>query len=220
MKDSSYVVPESVRARIVKRPPDAPFVIPAGFPGIDLRQREETPSGNVGVYSTAKDLAIFGQMFLNGGSLQTGAILSRPAVATMTRNQIPGIAAQSSGSTTRKHRTGTAGSSKRMRSGNTGTARCRRLDFRPWGSGGCSMWVDGVNEIVGVYFEVTMRVTELTNTAGTTTSSKMSSLRRSRTEQVSTGGGGRERVDLGRQNLILAAETRRALDTLLHLDDH
>ena len=27
--------------------------------------------------------------------------------------------------------------------------------------GGCSFWVDPVNEIVGVYFGVTMRVTEL-----------------------------------------------------------
>ncbi len=92
MKDSFYVAPNEVRARIVKRPPDAPYVQPPGWlPGIDSHEHEELPSGSSGVYSTATDLAIFGQMFLNGGGYGRARILSRPAVAAMTRNQIPGI---------------------------------------------------------------------------------------------------------------------------------
>jgi serine-type D-Ala-D-Ala carboxypeptidase len=96
MKDSYYVVPDAARLRVVKRPPEAPFVQPlmSWFHGINSREREETPWAFGGVYSSAKDLAIFGQMFLNGGTYGQARILSRPAVAAMTRNQIPGIASR------------------------------------------------------------------------------------------------------------------------------
>src|SRR5262249_14745093 len=80
MNDSFFVVSESVRARIVKRPPDAPFQ------GIDSRESEETPWASAGMFGTARDLAVFGQMFLNGGRYRDTRILSRPAVAAMTRN--------------------------------------------------------------------------------------------------------------------------------------
>ncbi len=46
-----------------------------------------------GAFSTASDLASFGEMLLEGGSLGETRILSRASVAEMTRNQIPGISA-------------------------------------------------------------------------------------------------------------------------------
>ncbi len=44
--------------------------------------------GNAGVFSTAEDLAIFGQMFLNGGTYNGIRILSPEAVSEMTRPQV------------------------------------------------------------------------------------------------------------------------------------
>ncbi len=46
-----------------------------------------------GAFSTASNLAAFGQMLLEGGSLGGTMILSRASVAEMTRDQIPGISA-------------------------------------------------------------------------------------------------------------------------------
>jgi CubicO group peptidase (beta-lactamase class C family) len=62
MNDSFFVVPESVRVRVVKRQSGAPF------PNIDSHQSEDTPWASAGLFGTAEDLAVFGQMFLNGGS--------------------------------------------------------------------------------------------------------------------------------------------------------
>jgi CubicO group peptidase (beta-lactamase class C family) len=163
MKDSSYIVPTEARARIVKRPPHAPFVqSPLGFPGINSREREETPWGGSGVYSTAKDLATFAQMFFNGGLYGRARILSRPAVAAMTRNQIPGIAARR-GTIHRKE--ASYGYGWIVKS----NEKWRYFDgslvpigtFSHVGAGGCAFWVDPVNEIVGVCLEVTMRLTAL-----------------------------------------------------------
>ena len=49
------------------------------------------PSPQGGVFSTVQDVAIFGQMFLNGGIYNWNRILSRASVATMTGNQIPSV---------------------------------------------------------------------------------------------------------------------------------
>ena len=38
-----------------------------------------------------RDLATFGQMFLNGGTYGSTQILSKPTVTAMTRNQTPGV---------------------------------------------------------------------------------------------------------------------------------
>ena len=96
MQDTFYIVPDAVRARIVRRPLDAPFAATTamGTPGLGTREHQELPLANGGVYSTAMDMAIFGQMFLNRGSYGEVSILSPAAVAEMTRNQIPGISAQ------------------------------------------------------------------------------------------------------------------------------
>ena len=59
--------------------------------GLNSRQFQETPYGYGGLFSTAMDMAVFGQMFLNGGRYGDKRILSRPTVSEMTRNQIPGI---------------------------------------------------------------------------------------------------------------------------------
>src|SRR5215831_13800342 len=96
MQDTFYIVPDAVRARIVRRPLDAPYAAtgPTVALGLETREYQERPGAAGGVYSTAMDMAIFGQMFLNRGSYGEVRILSSAAVAEMTRNQIPGISAQ------------------------------------------------------------------------------------------------------------------------------
>ena len=79
----------------------------------------------------------------------------------MTRNQIPGIGAQLFGI---HHREASYGYGWVVESNEKWKYWHGSLPpigtFSHGGAGGCSFWVDAVNEIVGVYFEVTMRVTE------------------------------------------------------------
>src|SRR5439155_1510856 len=88
MADTDYIVPERSRHRVVKRPADA---FDADW--LQLNHRHEAAWGDGSVFSTAMDMAVFGQMFLNRGVYGEARILSPPAVAQMTRNQIPGIGA-------------------------------------------------------------------------------------------------------------------------------
>jgi len=95
MDSTWYVVPESVSPRLVRRPADAPFAAPESpfMDGIESRQMQETPYGGAGVWATVRDMAVFGQMFLNGGRYGDARALSPAGVAAMTRDQIPGVSA-------------------------------------------------------------------------------------------------------------------------------
>ncbi|MGM0880670.1 MAG: serine hydrolase domain-containing protein [Bacillota bacterium] len=86
MENTFYRVPEEVRSRVVRRTPEAPC---AEWIETDYQLNSVSPGG--GAYSTAMDLAVFGQMFLNGGIYNETRILSPIAVKEMTRNQIPGV---------------------------------------------------------------------------------------------------------------------------------
>lgn len=84
MTSTDYKVTAEMRPRFVERAADIPdsFVEPSN---VDL------PGGSVGGFSTAMDMAIFCQMFLNGGSYGDLRILSAAAVHEMTRDQTPGV---------------------------------------------------------------------------------------------------------------------------------
>jgi len=163
MDDSYYVVPESESARVVQRPPEAPMGAPQSpfMQGFGSRQWQEMPSGGGGVFSTPRDLAVFGQMFLNGGCYGDTRILSPASVAAMTRDQIPGIAACFIG-----HDLSPASWGYGWGIESTAKWRYYRGSLAPLGTldhgghGGCMMWVDMQNQVVGVYLEVTLRVTE------------------------------------------------------------
>ena len=164
MIDTNYIVPESLEPRIVKRSPNAPGAqrISRFSEGLNSRQSRETPIASGGVYSTAMDMTIFGQTFLNKGRYGDVRILSRPTISEMTRNQIPGIGAgffdyvvpeagwgygwSVSTNTKWKYFSGSLSSPGSM--------------LGHPGNGGACLWVDMLNEIVGIYFEVTLEVTK------------------------------------------------------------
>jgi len=156
MDDTYYVLPEALDARVVRRPP-IPGVDEGTnryFEGFGSRQVKETPYAGVGVYGTARNLAAFGQMFLNGGAYGDARILSPATVRAMTRNQIPGIPAQllhfqaSEGS----WGYGWAVESHVKWEGYT-TGLLPPGAYHHSGLGGIYLWVDPENEIVGAYFE-------------------------------------------------------------------
>jgi len=158
MQDTFYIVPDVVQARIVRRPLDAPFAAAVGVelaPGLGTREHQERPWAGAGVYSTAMDMAIFGQMFLNRGSYGEVSILSPAAVAEMTRNQIPGIGAQYLGEFFPEASWGFGwgihGNKRALGDGSLHSPQA----FDLTGAGGVYLWVDPVYEIVGVYFQVT-----------------------------------------------------------------
>jgi len=85
MKDTSFGVPDSKISRVLHMPENAIYkraVNPRKFKSF---------SACGGAFSTLEDLAIFGQMFLNKGTYNGVRILSKATVASMTRNQIPGV---------------------------------------------------------------------------------------------------------------------------------
>lgn len=92
MKDTFYTLPESLDPRAVKRPANAPGAqrLSRFNEGLNSRQMQETPYGEGGVYSTTKDMTIFGQTFLNRGRYGDKRLLGQSTVLEMTRNQIPG----------------------------------------------------------------------------------------------------------------------------------
>ncbi len=161
MDDTWLVVPEAVRPRIVKRPPDAPGTKPIGpVLAIDSRLFEEIPMPSGGAFSTARDVAVFGQTILNGGSYGPTRILSRPAVAAMTRNQTPGVPARTGGSTQKESSYGYGwfiSSNERWKYWDGSLPSPG--EFHHQGAGGTLLWVDPANEIVGVYFSIDLAQT-------------------------------------------------------------
>ncbi len=158
MNDSYAVVPESVSPRVVKRPAEAPWNSQMGpLLPIDSRENEERPDL---VFSTARDVATFGQMVLNGGTYGGARILSRPAVTEMTRNQTPGIPVKMGPSIRRE---ASYGYGWFVRTNEKWTYWDGSLqshgEFHHQGAGSVLLWVDPRDEIVGCYFNVDLAQT-------------------------------------------------------------
>jgi CubicO group peptidase (beta-lactamase class C family) len=161
MRDSHLVVPESLRERIVRRAPGLPWTRPLGpVPPIDSRTNETTPSAQAGAYATARDLAVFGQTFLNGGRYGDARILSRPAVAEMTRNQTSGTPVKMLGI---ERKEASYGYGWFVRSDEKWRYWDGSLtspgEFHHQGAGGALLWVDPGLELVGVYLSVDTGIT-------------------------------------------------------------
>jgi CubicO group peptidase (beta-lactamase class C family) len=152
MNDTSYVLPDEHYPRTMGWYLLRPEVV-------DTTSREfrEMPHAGGGVHSTPTDLAVFGQMFLNGGSYGDTRILGRTTVAEMTRDQIPGIGATIVAGDYREHHAEASWGYGWAVAGNekwSNWPTFTRGTISHSGAGAMMLWVDPVNEIVGVYLSV------------------------------------------------------------------
>lgn len=90
MHDSTFVLPPAARPRRVLRRAEYPdtdtYLV---FPPIDSDEFDAWDNGMGGATSTTRDVAIFGQMLMNGGTYGGQRVLSRASVAAMTAPQLP-----------------------------------------------------------------------------------------------------------------------------------
>ena len=147
MNDTFNCPVDAPPERCVRGAPD-----PANVPDeMDIaRETERVVYGSGGELTTAADLAIFGQMFLNGGAYGAERVLSSASVAAMTRNQIPGIGASFGTEVFPEATWGLGWSVHGSKTGFCGGLYSPEA-YEHWGAGGIDFWVDPVYEIVGVY---------------------------------------------------------------------
>lgn len=113
---------------------------------------DDTYDGGFGLKSTALDYARFVQMLMNGGVYEGRRLLSRHAVAQMTRNQIPGIGTDFFGV---RYPEASWGLGIRVLSdvrwtGYDGSVTAPGV-FMHGGAGGTEWWADPANDLLGVY---------------------------------------------------------------------
>src|SRR5262249_38597243 len=156
MRDTSYIVPHEQRQRIVRRAADSP-----GAALLDRDAYQDQAWGSDGVFSTALDMSIFGQMFLNRGTYGDVQILSPASVTEMTRNQIPGIAATFFEEYFPEAAWGFGWSIRATKM--YGSVLCSPGTFDHGGMGGVSLRIDPVHEIVAAYFSIWPRQDERWN---------------------------------------------------------
>lgn len=155
MRDTSYGLPNAVASRAVRRAHDDVRAIWAGSPAFGAPEFARIPSASAGVFSTALDLARFGQMFLDHGASGDARVLSPASVAQMTRNQIPGVGAGFGGEAYFPEASWGLGWAIHgdVRFPGSGSLHSPAA-FWHTGSGGACIWVDPVYELVGSYLSV------------------------------------------------------------------
>jgi len=136
--------PRERRTRRVRIPEPVPT------PLTKAMETDRLSFGSGTALSTAQDMAILGQMFLNRGAYGDARILSPASVAAMTRNQIPGVPSTFLEERFREATWGLGWSVHGSKNGLCG-GLYSPASFEHWGFGGTYVWVDPENEIVGVY---------------------------------------------------------------------
>lgn len=159
MIDTSYVNDPLKPDRFVRRGEEGPAGIMPGDPmsGFEGGWSLDAPWGCGGANSTALDLARFGQMFLDAGRCNDTNLLSPSSVGEMTRNQIPGIGAEAIG---RWHQEASWGLGWVVQDDERwpwlSSTLCPKGTYAHNGLGGHYLWIDPINEIVGVYLSVSL----------------------------------------------------------------
>jgi CubicO group peptidase (beta-lactamase class C family) len=161
MSDSYFSVPSSVSHRVVQRTSGTPFgPDDPALPDIGGREWQEKPDTGGGAYSTPRDMVTFGQAFLNGGRYGDARILSPAAVATMTRDQIPGVGARLLLDVVPRASWGYGWQVASPTKWKYYDGSLQPLGtFGHPGAGGINYWIDRDHELVGAYFEVTTHMT-------------------------------------------------------------
>jgi len=154
MADTHFVVPESMRWRLARRRLAAQAE-PTAYAGeYETREFEETPWAGGGAFSTAMDMAVFGQMFLQRGTIGGTRVLGPATVAAMTSNQIPGVPLQFDDEYFAEASWGLGWSIHGSRQPRRGGSLYSAQAFEHNGLGGTYLWVDPTYELVGIYFSL------------------------------------------------------------------
>ena len=154
MVDTHFVVPEPLRCRIARRRPVAQ-ADPTAYAGqYETREFEETPSAAGGAFSTVLDMAVFGQMFLQRGTLDGVRVLGPATVAAMTTNQIPGVGLQFDDEYFAEASWGLGWNVHGSKQPRRGASLYSAQAFEHNGLGGTYLWVDPTYDLVGVYFSL------------------------------------------------------------------
>lgn len=164
MNDSTFVQDSETLDRWVRRGEGVFCGSVAGDPmgGLEGAWVQSAPWGNYGLNTTAMDLAIFAQMFLNTGRYGGHKYLGQAAVHEMTRNQIPGIQAAWGGRSVEA----SWGLGWMIQANNRwrwGNSLVPVGSYSHGGAGGHLFWIDPFNDIVGVYLSVCSDVDEETS---------------------------------------------------------
>ncbi|MBE1446763.1 serine hydrolase domain-containing protein [Paenibacillus sp. OAS669] len=150
MKDTAFVVPPEQYARVAKHPPNAPFPSFADYENLTV------PWGSSGLCSTAYDMAVFCQTFLNGGTYEGNRLLSKLSVQKMTTNQVPGVSSRLGEEFYKEASWGLGWNVSGTKHDYTGTLRSERT-YSHSGRGNTQIMVDPDNELVAINFQVTMK---------------------------------------------------------------
>jgi CubicO group peptidase (beta-lactamase class C family) len=154
MADSFFMLPEPLRCRVARRWPAEQSDPSAYAAALETREWEETPAAGAGAFSTAMDMAIFGQMFLERGTVGGVHVLSPASVVVMTTNQIPGVGLQFDDEYYAEASWGLGWSVHGTRHAPRGGSLYSGSAFEHNGYGGTYLWVDPTYQLVGVYFSL------------------------------------------------------------------
>ena len=135
--------------RLVRRSADNPFAV------LDQLNVVRWAGGAGSATSTAWDIGVFGQMFLNHGRYGDARVLSPASVTEMTRDQIPGVSAvYGTGERFPKAGWGYGWNIKIDKREGNRSCLVSPSTFQHGGAGGVALEVDPERELVVVYFSV------------------------------------------------------------------
>ena len=147
---------KQIVSRYIKRlmaAPESPFM-----EGLESRQMQETPYAGAGIFATVRDMAVFGQTFLNGGGYGDARVLSPATVAAMTRDQIPGLAADFFGREISPASWGYGWTVESPAKWVYFHGSLQSLGtYSHSGGSGFKLWIDPQRELVAVYVEACLR---------------------------------------------------------------
>jgi serine-type D-Ala-D-Ala carboxypeptidase len=152
MCNSFFVAPDEALPRVVRRRP----LDPPPF-GLDDPAYHQTPWAESGLLSTALDMSMFAQMFLNGGSYRGRRILSAATVAAMTHEQTAGISGEFLGEHFPRAGWSYGWGLQLDKHADQEPTLSSSATFAHSGSGGVYLWGDPVNGTVGAYLSVARR---------------------------------------------------------------
>jgi CubicO group peptidase (beta-lactamase class C family) len=154
MADTYFAVPEPLKGRIARRRTAAHADPTAYAARLETREFEETPWASHGAFSTAMDMAVIGQMFLQRGTVGGARVLGPASVEAMTTNQIPGVGLQFDDEHYAEASWGLGWSVHGNRQAPRGGSLYSAQAFEHNGWGGTHLWVDPTFDLVGVYFSL------------------------------------------------------------------